>query len=89
MLIQTRTVYPVEGVDLNSFVLYVNDANVNDAGEVSTRGCGRFEMYASQEPESCLLDGDPLNFAYDAARSRLLLTLPRADKLLRTLQITF
>jgi hypothetical protein len=46
-------------------------------------------VYANEEPESCLLGGDRIDFQYQAASSRLTLDLPVSESLRGTLQIVF
>ena len=58
-------------------------------GVVSTRGCGKFEMYSNAAPEACFLDGQEIQHQYHKESCRLFVDLPLADYLQRELEVKF
>ena len=59
------------------------------AGEVSVRGCGKFEMYASDMPAGCLVDSQPVDFQYKEHNGRLTVLLSQSESLQHTIEVVF
>lgn len=62
---------------------------VHHAGHVDFRGCGKFEMYANEEPNSCLLNGESIDLDYQAASGRITIDIPRSESLKGNLTVEF